>query len=100
MIRTSYKIMTFAWVLLLFSVAVTLPYVHYHEVLQKNAPLLVKSDSSICFYSHTPSIELTPIFEQSDQFPFLTQISFIPQNSVYLLILAGNLGDRAPPRFG
>jgi len=92
--------MTFAWVLLLFSASVTLPYVHYHEVLQQNAPLLVKSDSSICFYSHTPSIELTPSLEQRDQFPFLTQRSFIPQKSVYLSSLAGNLGDRAPPRLG
>jgi len=100
MIRTSKKILTLAWVLLLFSTAVTLPYVHYHEVLNHNTPLLVKSDSSICFFSHNPSIELTPSFEQLDQLPILNQSIFSLQESVYLTSITGNLGDRAPPIVG
>lgn len=100
MISTSRKLIALAWVLLLFSTAITLPYVHYHEVLHQNIQLLVKGDSSICFYSHSNSVELTPIFEQTEQLVYFTENLFSRNEFVQINYIHGNLGGRAPPLLG
>lgn len=91
------KIMIVIWSLLLLTASVTIPYVHYHEVLQKNTPLLVKSDSTICFYSHSPSIELSVKSEPTTPLAFDSQFFFSKKENPLFLAIHGNLGDRAPP---
>jgi hypothetical protein len=100
MISQTKKNWTIVLVLLVLFTAVSLPFVHYHEILDHNTSLIIKSSSSICFYSHITSIEASSPLSEVCKLTFTSISHSIFVEYFSLSFVPGNFGDRAPPFFG